>query len=154
MCKFSQHDVQYKFWIKLSSPQFSQTCVFWKILSLRGILSHFHHWGRIAMYNISPKIGVNATTKNTANSWNRNDELRAFESFITRINTESHTKNITIALQIRTSFWKMPSQNDSASKGFQIVSIISPLHSKIFMAVCANCPVSIISQKYKMFFNT
>ena len=143
----SQHDVQYRFSIRLSSQQLSHIWVFWKRLSLQEILSHFHHCGRMAIYSISQKTGVNATIKNTANNWNRNDELRAFASFITRINTESRTRNITIAVRNRTSFWKIPSKTDSASKGFQIASIISQLHSSIFMAVCAKSPVSMISQK-------
>ena len=146
-CKLSPHQVQYRLFIRFNSPQFSQIWVFWKILSLHGILSHFHHWGRMAIYSISQKIGVNATTKNTAKSWNRIDELRAFASFITRIKTESRIKNITIALRNRTSFWKIPSKIDSALNGFQIVSIMFQLHSNISMAVWANCPVSIILQK-------
>ena len=145
--RLSQHDVQYKLSIKLSSQQFSQLWVFWKRLSLQDILSHFHHCGRIAIYSISPKIGVNATIKNTANNWNRKDELRAFASFITRINTDSRTRNITIAVRNRTSLWKIPSKKDSASKGFQIASIISPLHSSMFMAAWVKSPVSMISQK-------
>ncbi len=101
----------------------------------------------MAIYNISQKTGVKATIKNTANNWNRNDELRAFASFITRISTENHTRNIIIAVRNRTSFWNMPSKNDSDSKGFQIASIISQLHSNMFTAVWAKSPVSMNSQK-------
>jgi hypothetical protein len=108
------------------------------------------------MYSISQKIGVNAMINSTANNWNQKDELRAFESLITQISTANRSKNITIAVRNRKELCKIVLKIHSDEvKGFQITSAMSQLHSIIFIAACANSPVSIISQKkYKMFFNT
>jgi len=87
-------------------------------------------------------------TNSTANNWNQKDELRAFESLITQIKTDNRNKNIIIAVRNRKELWKIVLKNQSDEvKGFQITSAISPLHSIIFIAVCANSPVSIILQK-------
>ena len=97
---------------------------------------------------MSQKIGVNAIINSTANNWNQNDELRAFESLTTQIKTANRNKKIIIAVRNRNEFWKIVLKNQSDEvKGFQITSAISPLHSIMFIAACANSPVSIISQK-------
>ena len=64
------------------------------ILSLRGVLSHFRHCGRIAIYNINQKIGVKAIIKKIDKIWNQKEELRALESLITRIKMDNRNKNI------------------------------------------------------------
>ena len=112
-----------------------QICDFRDIISLQGVLSHFHHCGRMAIYNNNQKIGVKATTRNTANNWNQKDLLRAPASFITQIKTESHNKNIMIAVRNRTELSKIVFTNHSAAvNGFQITSVIFQLHSKILTA--------------------
>ena len=104
-------------------------------MSLHGVLSHFHHCGRIAIYSRSQRIGVNPTIRNTANNWNRNDELRALASFIVQINIVSRSKAIIIAAQNRKELCKivLKIHSDEVS-GFQIISAISQLHSSIFIA--------------------
>ena len=107
----------------------------WSDTSLRGDLSHFHHCGRMAIYSIVPKTGVNKTIKLADNNQNRNDELREFASFITQISVAIHIKNIVKADQNRTELSKIVSKNHSDEvRGFQITSTISQLHSKMFMA--------------------
>ena len=73
MCKASQHFVQYKLVIWLNSQQFSQICDSWNKVSLRAVLSHFHHCGRIAIYNKSHIIGVKAIIRKTDNNWNQKE---------------------------------------------------------------------------------
>ena len=97
---------------------------------------------------MSQKIGVNAIIKNMANNWNPRDELRAFESFITQIKTASRNRKIIIAVRNRKELCMIVFKNHSDEvRGFQITSTISQLHSNIFIAACANSPVSIILQK-------
>ena len=104
---------------------------------------------------MSQKTGVNAIINSTANNWNQNDELRAFESLTTQISTANRNKKIIIAVQNRKELCKIVLKIHSDEvKGFQITSVISPLHSIIFIAACANSPVSIILQKYIKCFST
>ena len=111
-------------------------------------MSHFRHCGRIAIYSKSQITGVNHIIKKADNNRNRNDELRALASFIVQINMANHNKNIISAVQNRKELSRIVLKNHSADvNGFQITSVISQLHSKISMAVCANCPVSMILQK-------
>ena len=53
------------------------------------------------MYRIIQRIGVNPIIKKMDNNWNRMDELRAFESLITRIRVANRSRNIIIAVQNR-----------------------------------------------------
>ena len=148
VCKLSPHVVQYRCSILLISQQFSHIWVFRKKVSLRGVLSHFHHCGRIAMYNNSQKTGVNPMINNTDNNWNQNDELRALASFIVRIKIANRTKNIIIAVRNQKELCKIVLKIHSDDvKGFQITSVISQLHSSMFTAAWAKSPVSMISQK-------
>ena len=148
MCRLSQHDVQYRWSIWLNSPQLSQICDFWNKVSLRGVLSRFHHCGRIAIYSNSQKTGVNPMINTTDNNWNQNDELRALASFMVRIKTDNRTKKMIMAARNQKELCKIVLKTHSDEvKGFQITSLISQLHSSIFMAVCAKSPVSMISQK-------
>jgi len=148
MCRLSQHDVQYRWSIWLNSPQLSQICDFWNNVSLRGVLSRFHHCGRIAIYSNSQKTGVNPMINTTDNNWNQNDELRALASFMVRIKTDNRTKKMIMAVRNQKELCKIVLKTHSDEvKGFQITSLISQLHSSIFMAVCAKSPVSMISQK-------
>lgn len=148
MCRLSQHDVQYRWSIWLNSPQLSQICDFWNKVSLRGVLSRFHHCGRIAIYSNSQKTGVNPMINTTDNNWNQNDELRALASFMVRIKTDNRTKKMIMAARNQKELCKIVLKTHSDEvKGFQITSLKSQLHSSIFMAVCAKSPVSMISQK-------
>ena len=102
----------------------------------------------MAIYKISQKIGVNAIINNTANNWNQNDELRAFESLITQIKIANRSKNIIIAVRNRNELCKIVLKIHSDDvKGFQITSEISQLHSSMFTAACAKSPVYMILQK-------
>jgi hypothetical protein len=96
------------------------------------------------MYNISQIKGVNAIIINTDNNWNQNEELRALASFITRIRMASHNKKIVIAVINR----KVPRieliNHSNAEKESHTISIKSQLHI-VFIAVCANSQVSMIS---------
>jgi hypothetical protein len=136
VCKLSQQKVQYKCSILLISQQFSQICDFWNNVSLRGVLSRFHHCGRMAMYINSQRIGVNPMINTTDNNWNQKDELRALASFIVRISIANRSKATVIAVQNRKELCiivlKIPSDEVN---GFQIISVISQLHSIIFIAV-------------------
>ena len=117
-------------------------------MSLRGVLSHFHHCGRIAMYNKSQNTGPKIITINADRSRNRIDELRALESFMVRIRAISRKNEMTIANRNRIGLFTTVSKNDSdEERGFQITSVISQLQSIMSIATWANCPVSIISQK-------
>ena len=82
----------------------------------------------------------------TDKNWNQNDELRALESLITQINADIRSKKTAMAHRSR-----IPPSHSPDEKGLDITSVF---HSSILIAACANSPVSIISQKYKMFFNT
>ena len=142
--RLSQQEVQYECSIWLNSQQFSHICVCWNYVSLRGVLSHLNHRGRMAMYSISHKIGVKSIIIIAAKTGNQKDELRALASFITQIKADIHSKNIIIADRNRISFWKIVVQKDPDSKGFQITFHISQLHSIKFIAVCVKSPVPII----------
>ena len=136
MCKLSQQEVQYKCSILLNSQQFSHICDLWNKVSLRGVLSHFHHCGRMAIYINNQRIGVNQMINTTDNNWNQNDELRALASFIVRISIANRSNATVIAVQNRKEFCiivpKIPSDE---VKGFHMISAISQLHSIIFIAV-------------------
>ena len=148
MCRLSQHDVQYRWSIWLNSPQLSQICDFWNKVSLHEVLSRFHHCGRIAIYSSSQKTGVNPMINTTDNNWNQNDELRALASFMVRIRTDNRIKKMIMAVRNQKELCKIVLKTHSDEvKGFQITSLISQLHSSIFMAVCAKSQVSMISQK-------
>ena len=84
----------------------------------------------------------------TDNNWNQNDELRALASFMVRIRTDNRIKKMIMAVRNQKELCKIVLKTHSDEvKGFQITSLISQLHSNIFMAVCAKSQVSMISQK-------
>jgi len=115
-------------------------------MSLRGVLSHFHHCGRIATYNRIQKIGPKIITINADKIWNNIDELRAFESFTARINAIIRKNETTITNHNRIVLFSIVSKNHSVEViGFQITSVMSQLQSIMFIATWASCPVSMIS---------
>ncbi len=70
------------------------------------------------------------------------------ESLITRTNMANRNRKITIAHRNRTELSIIALKNHSEDvKGFHIVSMISQLHSNIFIAVWVNSHVSITIQK-------
>jgi len=102
----------------------------------------------MAIYNKTPNIGPKIITNNTDNNWNRNDELRALESLAVQIIAIIRKKHTIKVDRNRIGLWKIVVKNHSDDeKGFQITSVMSPLHSNIAIVACANSPVSIISQK-------
>ena len=91
------------------------------------------------MYNRIQNIGVNAITRNTANNWNQKDELRAFESFTTRIKAASRSKKIVRAIRNRIGLWiTLAIIHSEDVKGFQIISDMSQLHSIRAMVACVS----------------
>lgn len=104
-------------------------------MSLHEVLSHFHHCGRIAMYNKSQNIGPKIITINADISKNRRDELRALESFIVRISAISRKNEMTIANRNRIGLFTIESKNHSdEERGFHIASTISQLQSIMSIA--------------------
>ena len=100
------------------------------------------------MYSRVQNIGVNRIIRLADSSRNRNEELRAFASFITQIRVVNRIKNMINASRNRTELSIIVCQNHSVEvRGFQITSTISQLHSKILIATCAIFPVSMNSQK-------
>ena len=87
------------------------------------------------MYKGNQIIGVSAIIINADKNWNQNDELRAVESFITRIKIRNRIKNIAIAIQNRMELFKITLSIQSADvKGFSTISHKFQLHCKAAIA--------------------
>ena len=90
----------------------------------------------MAIYSSSQRIGVKPTTKNAANNWNQIDELRALASFMVRISIANRSIAIIKAAQNRKELCKIvPKIHSEEVNGFQMTSVMSQLHSIMFIAV-------------------
>ncbi len=74
--------------------------------------------------------------KIVANNWNQNDELREHASFIVQVSAHIRKKKITKASQSQIGLLNITEKNHCDDvKGFQIMSVMFQLHSRIAIVV-------------------